>query len=327
MVEGVASRMHGVIGASRAVEIIELPRGVRVLSVGSVSWGGDGKTPLAGHVARQLADRGIRVAVVTRSTGGRTPSAARVSPGPPADRRADVSSWGDEAVMLASCLEDVPVWSGPDRGESLLACLVDEPSVIVLDDGLSLHGVRKDIEIALLSSGQSCFRRIPAGPLRRPVTDTSRADIVGIHVGEAVVDLESEARRLLDLSASASHPWFAFRLEPVRATSTGPVHLAAGIARPERFEAAAREAGYEVAGRTWFPDHHVPDDSDLAELARRAGDSHARGVLVTPKDAPRFPAMIGTLPVLVLEVQLRLLAHEHVLLGAIDGILHPPERG
>jgi tetraacyldisaccharide 4'-kinase len=318
--------MHGVIGAVRSTEVIELPRDVRVFSVGAVSWGGDGKTPLAGYVARQLAERGTRIAVVTRSTGGRTPSAVRVSSGPSLDRREDVATWGDEAVMLASML-DVPVWSGPDRGESLLACLVDEPRVIVLDDGLSLDGVRKDLEIALLSSGQSCFRRIPAGPLRRPVTDTSRADIVGIQVGKAVDDLEAEARRLLALSGCSTHPWFGFRLEPVRATSTGPVHLAAGIARPGRFEAAAREAGYEVTGRTWFPDHHVPDDSDLAGLARRAGSSSARGVLVTAKDAPRFPARIGTLPVHVLEVQLRVLAHEHVLVEAVDGMSRPTERG
>lgn len=327
MVEGVASRMHGAIGAARSTRFIELPRDVRVLSVGAVSWGGDGKTPLAGYMARQLSKRGMRVAVVTRSMGTRITSATRVPSGPLLDRREDVSSWGDEAVMLAAGLTDVPVWSGPDRGASILACLVDRPRAIVLDDGLSLRGVRKDLEIALLSCGQSCFRRIPAGPLRRPVTDTSRADIVGIQVGEAVADLEAEARRLLELSRASTRPWFGFRLEPVCTASTGPVHLAAGIARPERFEAAARGAGYEVAGTTWFPDHHVPDDSDLAELARRAGDSLARGVLVTAKDAPRFPAVVGTLPVQVLEVQLRVLAHEHVLLEAIDGTLRQAERG
>jgi len=327
LVEGIASRMHGVIGTVGSGETLELPGDVRVLSVGAVSWGGDGKTPLAGHVARLLSERGISVTIVTRSTGGRVPSASRVSSGPPSDRRVDVSSWGDEAVMLASRLVDVPVWSGPDRRESLLACLAEDPRVIVLDDGLSLRGVRKDLEIALLSSGQSCFRRIPAGPLRRPVTDTSRAHIVGIHVAGAVDDLEAEARRLLDLSGCSNHPWFGFRLAPVRGSATGPVHLAAGIARPERFEAAARQAGHEVTGRTWFPDHHVPDEQDLAELLRLAGSSRARAVLVTPKDAPRFPARIGALPVQVLEVELEVLAHEQVLVKAIDGMSCQPERG
>jgi len=258
------------------------------------------------------------VVIVTRFSRGRGRTASRVAGGSLRDRGLDVARWGDEAVMLAARLKDVSVWSGPARHATIMACLADSPDVIIVDDGLSLRGVRKDLEIALLSSGLSCHRRIPAGPLRRPVTDTARADIVGIHARDGDEDLEAEARRLLSISDASAHPWFGFRLEPVRDSSSGPVYLAAGIARPERFEAAALEAGCQVVGRLWYPDHHVPNGADLADLARDATSLGARCVLVTAKDAPRFPAAVGGLPVEVLETHLNVMAHEEVLTGSIE---------
>jgi tetraacyldisaccharide 4'-kinase len=223
--------------------------------------------------------------------------------------------------MLASLLDRVAVWAGPDRRATLEACLVDSPEVIVVDDGLSLGGVRKDLEIALLSAGQSCFRRIPAGPMRRPVTDTARADVVGIHAGGEGEALEEEARRLLSVAGATSHPWFAFRLRPVRDPDPGLAYLAAGIGRPDRFEASAREAGFQVVGKTWYPDHHAPAPADLIELERDAAAAGADCLLVTAKDAPRFPVMLGPLPVRVLEVEVEVVAHETVLESALERAL------
>ena len=318
LVEGIASSMHGVLSASTPVSRIEIPAGVRILSIGAVSWGGDGKTPLADHLARRLTRDGLRVTVVTRHPTRRRGRSARVAYGPLQERRRDVSLWGDEAVMLASRSSDVHVWSGPRRRLSILASLAEQPDVVVVDDGLSLRGVRKDLEIALLSSRQTCLARIPAGPLRRPARDTARADIVGIQVGLDGQHLESEARRLLSSCGARQRPWFGFRLEPAGGSPASPVYLASGIARPWRFEAAVRETGGSVAGSTWYPDHHVPDERDLCDLARAAEAAGARCVLVTAKDAPRFPASIRGLPVAVFETRVRVTAHEDVLRDALE---------
>jgi tetraacyldisaccharide-1-P 4'-kinase len=105
----------------------------------------------------------------------------------------------------------------------------------------------------------------------------------------------------------------------VPASDPGPVHLAAGIARPDRFERAARAAGHRVTGRTWWSGYHVPSRRDLDDLARRAAGSSA--VLVTAKDAPRFPGRVGDVPVRVLATRLRILSGEDALVGALDAAL------
>jgi tetraacyldisaccharide-1-P 4'-kinase len=234
------------------------------------------------------------------------------------DRLEHVRVWGDEAVMLASLVDGVEVWAGPDRTTTIAAALECQARFVVVDDGLSLESRGKALEIALVSSDQTCLQTLPAGPLRRPVTDTARAHILGIQDCGANGDYEREALRLRRASGAEHLPWFGFRLVPVTTRGDRDVHLAAGIARPERFERAARRAGHRVTGRTWYPDHHVPSRRDLADLDRAAAG--ARAILVTAKDAPRFPRRIGELPVEALHVRVEVFTGEEWLLESLESL-------
>lgn len=324
LAQSVASSVQRLVEGSGSSETLDLPSDVRVVSVGAVSWGGDGKTAMAAHLASLFARRGLRVGLVTRAHGGNTPRPTRVPGGGLFDRRADVRRCGDEAVMLASMLGNVVVWAGPDRKRSLRAAVGKGLDVVVVDDGLSLAGVRKDLEIALLSSGQRSFKRLPAGPLRRPATDTARAHVIGLRASDSGPEsngFDDEAHRLLDLTGASGLPWFGFRLAAGTRTGACEAYLAAGIARPERFEASARRAGYVPTGRTWFPDHHVPDSRDLEDLASKARATGARIILVTAKDGPRFPELIGDIPVEVLVTRVVVFRNEGVLRHLTEGIV------
>jgi tetraacyldisaccharide-1-P 4'-kinase len=236
------------------------------------------------------------------------------------DRRGDVARFGDEAVMMASTLEaEAHVWAGP-----LERCLGraarERPDAIVVDDGLGLPRRPGNVSIALLSADRLCHRRLPAGPLRRPLADTARADVVGIRVGDgpgSPTSVEGRASELL-AAASADRPWFAFRLRPVGDGRGARVYLASGIANVERFRRSAEQVRYTVVGRTWFPDHHLPSRRDLGDLEEAARSRAAHAILVTAKDAPRFPPSLGPLPVRVLETTVQLIRNSHVLEGAIE---------
>jgi len=320
LAEGLTSRIRSAV--SRPGAPVEVPPSVRVVSVGGVSWGGDGKTAIAAHVASRLRTSGLRVAIAARAYGGHARLAGRVPGGGLSSRTGDVLRWGDEAVMLAA-LDGPPVWAGPGGREAARAALASAPDAIVIDDGLGIDRMRKDLEIALLSIDLPCTRCLPAGPLRRPLSDTARAHIVGIRApdGAPAPSLRDQARRMMEAAGARDHPWFGFCLDPVVPEAPGPFHLAAGIARPERFERASRLAGLSIAGTTWLPDHHVPSARDLEYLGREAHASGARSILVTAKDAPRFPSAIHDLDVVVLSTRVRILEQEDELESRLEAIV------
>ncbi len=303
---------------------LRLPASVKTVCVGGVAWGGDGKTPLAGELASRLLDKGARVAIVTRGYDGRCGSRTCTVPqGQLLSRREDVRRHGDEAVMLSGMLPGTDVWAGPLRAAIREASL-HGPDVVVVDDGLGVPGVAWSLAVALLSLDRTVNRHLPAGPLRRPLAHTARADIVGIRAPDEDPHEGLDARlAALLASAGVRHDrWFAFRLSPVEEGRGRLVHLASGIANVGRFARSAVHAGFVPVGETWYPDHHMPSRSDLGELAAAARARRASGILVTGKDAPRFPRTVDDLPVLVLTSRVEIFRNAAVLDMALDHLGH-----
>lgn len=302
---------------------VPIPGRTSTVCVGGVAWGGDGKTPLARYVARRLSEMGMGVSVVTRGYGGWSSTPVRLDPGRGLlGRVKEARRYGDEPVMLASTLQGVDVWAGPlDR--TIRKAIREEPDVLVVDDGLGLRSVPWDLCIALLSADRFVHRHVPAGPLRRPLVTTRRAHLVGIRAPRTV-SIDGFEERVHGLLASADahrHRWFAFRLHPEQSGADRPVHLASGIANVDRFERSARGAGFRITGSTWYPDHHVPSSRDLRKLASSARTGGAQAILVTAKDAPRFPRNVEGMEVTVLTSLVRVFANSEVLDEAIEDLV------
>lgn len=217
--------------------------------------------------------------------------------------------------MVSGTLGGIDIWAGHRRA-SVIKAARTEPDFIIVDDGLSLLGVPKHLEIALLSSERTILRRIPAGPLRRPISDTSRADVIGIRAPDtdALPDgIDERIDTLLAEAEAREHPWFLFRLKAVQTGDGLSVVLASGIANADRFEMTASEAGYEVRGSVSYPDHHMPSRRDLAELSAMARRRRSEAILVTGKDAPRFPAIVDGVPVRVMTTRVAIMRNPEVL--------------
>ncbi len=279
------------------------------ISVGNLTFGGTGKTPLVAALVRDLARRGRRPAVLTRGYGrrGREPLVL-VGPGVavPAERA------GDEPLELARRLPGVPVVVDADRVRGAHAARSLGADVAVLDDAFQHLRVERDLDVVAVDAGDPWGggRLPPLGRLREPVEALARAHAVVVTKlprGWAR-PLRAIAARVEELAPGI--PVVGSRLEPVRVRTPegvrGPEVLAgarvvalAAVGRPDGFVATLEELGAEVVGRRFHPDHHRYRGDDVAgalAAARRLGAV----VVTTGKDAVKLPAEA---PVWVLEVE------------------------
>lgn len=266
-----------VAAARRRAFRMGLLRSVRltrpVVVVGNISVGGTGKTPVVIWLARQLADQGVRVGVVTRGYGGGAahwPQAVRPD--------SDPAQVGDEAVLLAQQTHAVVV-AGPDRvaaAEQAIAAGVD---MILSDDGLQHYRLERDCELAVID-GRRLFgngKLLPAGPLREQPERLQRVDLVL---------LNCRARTLPSLPYPVLP--FELRMEALRNLATresrdldsflnSSVHVVTGIGHPQAFIEALRTRGLRVDARV------LPDHARLTRADIEFGDELP--VLMTGKDA------------------------------------------
>jgi len=271
----------------------------RVVSVGNLTVGGTGKTPLTLWLAGALLQRGRRVAIVTRGYGRRSRGVVVAGDG----GRALVSpgQGGDEAVMLAQRFAG-PVVVGADRVMAArYACETLGSDTVVLDDGFQHRRLARDVDIVLLAADPRQQWLLPAGPGRESWRGLARA--TALVLGDDGIDV-ALAGRLLPAGTLVCRQR-AVPTALLERTEAGwtPAPLAwlrgrrvvavAGIARPERLSESLRALGATVVSAHAFPDHHPYDRDDVARLVASAG---ADPLVTTEKDLVKlaaFPALAG----------------------------------
>ena len=280
-----------------------------VVSVGNLSLGGSGKTPVVRRVAEILRDAGEPAAVLSRGYGGRFRGEALVvSDG--SNVLATVDEAGDEPVMLARALPGVVVAVGPRRDEVGRAVEARfGRRVHVLDDGFQHLRLERALDVLCLDVHDLEDRPLPAGRLRERPSAEGRAHLVLLTRLEAAsaAEIDGLERRLgADRTFRVERRALGWRtMAGAAASPPGRAFLLAGIARPERFAADVASSGVEVVGRAFFPDHHRFHSDELADVAVRARAAHADAILTTAKDGIRLETLRHRepgLPVLVLDV-------------------------
>ncbi len=281
-----------------------------VISVGNLTAGGTGKTPLVAHLTRLLLAGSERPAILSRGYGRAVAPDGVVVVRTPARVLADLDRSGDEPLMLARALEGASVLVSSDR--FLAGCLAERRlgcSVHVLDDGFQHVQLERDVDLVVVDAdGIDGERSLPAGRLREPLSSAALADAVIVN-GTDAAGAEDLARRL-----GAPRGFVAVRalgaarlVEPFGQTvplEPGTRVLAvAGIARPGRFFASLAASGLVLARELAFRDHHAFTRRDVDEIVRLAGATHVDLVLTTEKDLMRLlplrplRASIGWVPV------------------------------
>ncbi|MDP6461786.1 MAG: tetraacyldisaccharide 4'-kinase [Gemmatimonadota bacterium] len=280
-VYGMASGAFHKLHDHRLLPCREVP--IPVVSVGALSVGGSGKTPVVRWLAGELLARGELPGVVLRgyrSEGGK--QARRVDPGHP-----DVQRDGDEAVLLAIGLPGVPVIVSPLRREGVARLASAGTRVALLDDGFQHRCLRRDVDMVLwdLRAERSPRRLIPAGSLReRPKALTRASALVLVNRGDGFPDVPPEW--------PGAGPVFRVALESRvvgMLPASAPLHAVSGVAVPESFEESLIRSGVALTGASRWADHHAFTHSDVQAVSRQVRVEGAEGIAMTAKDAVRWP--------------------------------------
>ena len=249
------------------------------ISIGNLSVGGTGKTPVAAYVARRLVALGARPGVVMRGYGG------------------------DEAAVHAMLNPDVPVLTSPARVTGTLAARQAGCDIAVLDDAFQHRWIRRSEDIVLVAAEQwsgGRVRCLPAGPYREPLASLGRASLVLVTRKEADADAAAEVQRVLRTYAAGGVGRVAFHLDVLRRVGGGGddaplstlqgarVLAVAAIGAPESFARQLRAAGGHVSLAS-FPDHQAYAAVDVQLMLRRFGAMDI--VVCTLKDAVKLSAL------------------------------------
>lgn len=257
-----------------------------VISIGNLSTGGSGKTPLAIALAKLLTARGFAVDVLSRGYGRAGKETTRVDPD------GSAAQFGDEPLLIAR-EGNVPVYVARRRYDAGLLAEADIvarqqaadksqcPSAHILDDGFQHRQLARAVDILLLNREDWRDTLLPAGNLREALHAASRADIIATPADDP--GLAGEIR-----SWGWQGPiWRLHRFMDVPII-TGPVLAFCGIARPGQFFAGLEAAGARLAKRIVFPDHHRYSARDVKRLDREARFSDVLVMLTTEKDKMRM---------------------------------------
>jgi tetraacyldisaccharide 4'-kinase len=259
-----------------------LPLPVPVISIGNITLGGTGKTPVVIGLARALQQRGYAVAVLLRGYGTKRREPMLVTPA------ASYAEVGDEALEYAHQLEQVQIWVGSNRRLGARLAIDQGATLLLLDDGLQHWPLARDLDVTLLDAqhGLGNGQVFPAGPLREPASQLGRADLL-VLTGTGTGTGAGGAGQL---------PWpsqkprcsLPFQLELPHGLLGRPLVAFCGIGLPQKFFQALSGLGLRVIAQESFPDHHPYAE---AELERLLAVAQAQGAVLvtTSKDANRLP--------------------------------------
>jgi tetraacyldisaccharide 4'-kinase len=265
-----------------------------VISVGNLSVGGTGKTPVVAEIARLLIHAGQRVSILSRGYGRSDAADGVVVVSDGSGILATVDRAGDEPLMLARQVPGAVVCVSPDRhlagtlAERRLGCTVH-----ILDDGFQHIELMRDLDVLVTTLGEIPNGRvIPMGRLREPKDAAARAHVLVVSDATAGA-AASEAWTLGIQQSCGAARSLAAPVPLVQAVSevpTGKVLAVAGIANPDRFFDALKSR-YHVAGTIAFNDHHRYTAADVAAIDARRAAANADVVLTTDKDAVRLESL------------------------------------
>ena len=302
-------------GAARRVD-------VPVVSVGNVTMGGTGKTPLTAAVVQRAVSRGVKTAIISRGY--------HAKPG----------ELNDEGKELTTRIPDCVYVQNPKRAQAAAELCAEEssrPQLIVLDDGFQHRRLARQLDIVLIDAlNPFGYNRIcPRGFLRESLSALRRAHCVVITRADRVE--ESELKRIeekilsynrdLVLARACHRPGvlrtLSGRTEPLSALAGKRVMAFCGLGNPDAFRQTVESLDCNVAAFKAYPDHHLYGESDEKEITALAEQAQADAVVCTMKDFVKLsPAMAQkSIPVYGIEIDMAFLSGEADFWTLVDSVI------
>ena len=289
----------------------------RVISVGNLTLGGTGKTPTVMMVADTLRRKGFKPAILSRGYGGQSGEFVNVVN----DGQQTLLSpemVGDEPVMMAQRLKDIPVLTGRIRYETGKYAIEQfGVDVLILDDGYQHLPLHRDLNILLCDATRPFGNGVvfPAGVLREPLSAMDRADLICLtrcredsqtdRVDECnrrqvpVIKTGLQVQSVIELSSGKEIGMEAVQHQPAAAFC--------GIAHPLDFFHTLEQVPVHIVNQNYFSDHHDYSTDDLKTIETRAKQAGAKCIVTTEKDAVKLKGHTFDLPVYAVRIALEIL--------------------
>ena len=293
--------------------------GAPVISVGNLTAGGTGKTPLVELIAARSASAGLRVCVLTRGYG--RDSTGRLVISDHSNVLSDVNEAGDEPFLLAENL----------RGRAAVICDKNRVAaaewaienlgaqLFVLDDAFQHQQIRRDANVLTLDATNAFGngKLLPAGILREGIKEIARADCVVITRADESEELEGLRARIQEVAGDVPIFTSSIKLAEVRSLDRQrpaeditkqkiPLAAFCGIGNPASFLTLLRREGHELVHVRNYPDHHRYTQTDVKQLARDATARGAQALVTTTKDAVKLRALDFPLPCYVVGISIQI---------------------
>ncbi|MCX5656816.1 MAG: tetraacyldisaccharide 4'-kinase [Candidatus Omnitrophica bacterium] len=296
---------------------------IRIISVGNITWGGTGKTPLVQFIAEYLKNKEHKIAILIRGYGrvinckfSRTNiyredcSQGSVAISNKSLYSMPVTNYetmGDEAFMLSNNLNGVPVIVGADRIKSIKKAIKDyNVDTVVLDDGFQQRKIKKDMEVVVVDSNNPFGngRLIPRGILREPTSSLKKADIIfltKVNLGEDnLAEIKAALRKLNSralILESVYEPkclkdLYNNDIVPTDFLKAKELCILSGIASPGSFKHVLGSLRYNTKLCFDFPDHYVYRKIDLLKIFDACRSGGIKNLVTTEKDAVRIQPLI-----------------------------------
>lgn len=295
----------------------------KVISVGNITFGGTGKTPLVEYIARYLKEQGRKVAIISRGYKRRREHEGR---GTRDDKNYEII--GDEPYMLQKKLLGVPVVVNADRIFAGRRAIDDYGvDTLIFDDGFQQWKIKKDLEIVTLDAmnpfGNGSV--LPRGILREPLSSLKRADVFVITKTNFNPDVKKIEVFLSKINPSALILKSGYQLAgfyglgrdtemaDIEILKSNPVVLLSGIASPDSFEQLIINSGIKVGLSFKFPDHHNYSQEEIKGIIHSSLEKKINIIITTEKDAVRlleFPLINTGVAVIVLRIRLEIIENE-----------------
>jgi tetraacyldisaccharide 4'-kinase len=297
-----------------------------VISIGNITLGGTGKTPVVEYIARYLKEQYHRVAILTRGYG-RASEGRRVLNEPGTGQRDGQqeqklhSEFGDEPLMLARSLEEVPIIIDSDRYEAGRFAEREYGSqALILDDGYQHLALARDLNILLIDATDPFggFEMLPFGRLREPLYGIKRADLVIITRADRPFD-QGQTLGIIRYFCGESVPvlYLYSSITQLRHVATGELYeadmfsgwnvsLLCGIGNPRAFSEDILQAGMNITSERFFADHHAFTQEDIDRVLLSASEQGADAIVTTEKDAVRLERLKhGDIPIYAAQLEIQ----------------------
>ena len=292
---------------------------VPVISVGNLTTGGTGKTPVVEWICRVLSASQKRVCVLTRGYRRMNPE-TRVIVSDGSRVLATAAEAGDEPLLLAHNLNGIAaVISDADRVRAGKWAKEElHTDVFVLDDGFQHLRLARDLDLLVIDATNPWGggRLLPSGRLREPRSGAARADCIVITRADHQQDLDSLMKEIRRFNQDCPIFMSSMKVSSITRLGSGfeeatagllqPVAAFCGVGNPQSFFDQVRRAGFDPVFTQAFPDHHWYEQAEIESLCRKSRDEGAQSLITTAKDAVKLQALDFDLPCYVLNIEIQI---------------------